>query len=420
MMFEVFGALLVACLCGPHALAYGAQASQPPTSGRVLATITTLEGTVNMSGVVVELRTSSDSTVLAKTTTDGAGRVTIPEVPPGSYIIRADRPGFLPKDSPPFEVKAGDTAQVLIDIRLTFLLPEIEVRAETPSPTDSVQPVSMSDMLAGSVFELAPLEGDDFQSLLLILPGVVRGPDGRLRIKGGQPSQGALQISSASLNDPSSGDFDLDLPAQSVESVEVLANPFAAEYGRFSSSITQVRTKRGTNDWTVSPGNFIPRFRKGFAGIRGFEPRFSVRGPLKRDRVFFAQDFQFRYVETPVKSLPGEPSIALKSFDSFTRVDTVLSARHTLGGGLLSFPREVKRATMSTFRPAEVSQDSNQSGWSAGIVDRFSLAPHVVLDSTLSGRWFEVNVNTDGRAPMVFAPPTQSGSFFNDQEREVG
>ena len=24
-----------------------------------------------------------------------------------------------------------------------------------------------------------------------------------------------------------------------------------------------------------------------------------------------------------------------------------------------------------------------------------------------------------GRAPMVYAPPTQSGSFFNDQEREV-
>ena len=117
---------------------------------------------------------------------------------------------------------------VLVDIQLVFVLPEIEVRAETPSPTDSVQPVSMSDMLAGSVFEAVPLEGDDFQSLLLLLPGVVRGPDGRLRVKGGQPSQGALQMSSASLNDPSTGDFDLEVPSQSVESVEVLANPFAA------------------------------------------------------------------------------------------------------------------------------------------------------------------------------------------------
>ena len=83
----------------------------------------------------------------------------------------------------------------------------------------------------------APLEGDDFQSLLPMLPGVLRDADGRLRIKGGQPTQGALQVSAASLVDPSTGDFDLDLPGQSVESVEVLANPFAAEYGRFSTSV---------------------------------------------------------------------------------------------------------------------------------------------------------------------------------------
>jgi hypothetical protein len=373
-----------------------------------------------MSGVEVELRTSSDATVLAKTMTDGAGLVTFPDVPPGQYIVKATRPGFVSKDSAEFQVRADEAAHVLLDIQLTFVMPEIEVRAATPSPTDSVQPVSMSDMLAGSVFDLAPIEGDDFQSLLLILPGIVRGPDGRLRIKGGQPSQGALQISAASLIDPSTGDFDLDLPGQSVESVEVLANPFAAEYGRFSTSVTQVRTRRGTNDWEVKPGNLVPRFRKSLRRVRGFEPRFSVRGPLKRDRAFIAQDFQFRYVATPVKSLTDEPEVELTSFDSFTRLDTVISARHTLGGGLISFPREIRRATMSTFRPPEVTPDFNQSGWSAGGVDRLAIAPDVVLETTLSGRWFEINVNTDGQGPMVYAPQTQSGSFFNDQEREVG
>src|SRR5262249_8372509 len=154
----------------------------------------TLEGTVMMAGVQVELRTASDGTVLAKTTTDGAGLVTFPDVPSGRYLLKATRPGFLAKDSAPFAVQGGESARVPVDIQLIFELPEIEVRGETPSPTDSVQPVSISDMLAGSVFETAPLEGDDFHSLMLLLPGVVRGPDGRLRVKGGQPSQGALQM----------------------------------------------------------------------------------------------------------------------------------------------------------------------------------------------------------------------------------
>jgi hypothetical protein len=382
-----------------------------------VATITALEGTVRMPGVDVELRSLDRNIVLAKTTTDNAGQAAFPDVPAGRYDIQATRPGFVATSSAPFEVRAGQIAQVLLDLRLTFVAPAVEVRAPT-SPTQSVQPVSTSDMLAGSVLDIAPLQGDDFQSLLPLLPGVVRGPDGRLRAKGGQPTQGALQISSTSLIDPSSGDFDLELPGQSLESVELLANPFAAEYGRFSTSVVQLRTRRGTNDWQIEPSHLVPRL-KGFRGIRGFEPRFSVRGPLQRDRLFLAQDFQFRYVNEPVKSLPGEPETGLRSFDSFTRIDSVLSPRHTLGGLVVMFPREIEHLAMNTFRPPDVTPDFNQSGTSIGVQDRFAISPTMVLESTLAGRWFEINVDTHGREPMTYTPDTQQGSFFNDQEREV-
>ena len=387
--------------------------------GRVVATITTLEGSVHLAGAQVELRPPGNGPAIARSLTDSTGQVTFPDVPPGLYVITTSRAGFLSRDSTVFTVRAAETARVLLDAQLTFVLPDVEVRTAMPSPTDSVQPVSMSDMLSGSIFDTAPLQGDDFQSLLPLLPGVVRDSDGRLRIKGGQPSQGALQIRSASLIDPSTGDFDLDLPAQSVQSVEVLANPFAAEYGRFSSSVTQVRTRRGTNDWEVTPGNLMPRLRGGLRRVRGFEPRLSVRGPIKRDRIFLAQDMQFRYVATPVRSLPGEPQIDLRSFDSFTRVDSVISARHTLGGGLILFPREVRHVTMSTFRPIEVTPDLNQNGWSLAGVDRFAIRPDLVLETTLSMRRFEIEVNADNQAPMVYAPEFQSGGFFNDQERDV-
>ena len=387
-------------------------------AGRVTATITVLEGTVRIPGADVELRSFDGNVVLAKTLSDGSGQVTFPGVPPGRYVIRAEKPGFAPVSSPPFTVRAGETSQLSVELQVTFASPTIEVRAPT-SPTQSVQPVSSSDMLSGSVLEVAPLEGDDFQSLLPLLPGVVRGPDGRLRAKGGQPTQGALQISSASLADPSSGDFELDIPGQSLESVEVLANPFAAEYGRFSTSVVQLRTKRATNDWEIKPGNLIPRFSKGFSHVRGFEPRFSVRGPLKRDRLLLAQDFQLRHVSDPVKSLPDEPEIGLRSFDSFTRIDGIISPRHSIGGLAVIFPREVENLSMTTFRPREVTPEFNQSGTSIGLQDRYALSPTMVLESTVAARWFEINVNTQGRESMIYMPQSQSGSFFNDQEREV-
>jgi hypothetical protein len=397
----------------------GAWARQVTTGdGRVVATITTLDGTVYIAGVDVELRAVDGNVILAKTITDGQGQVTFPDVPAGRYVIRASRPGFVPTDSTPFDVRGGQVAQVLLDIDLTFVAESLEVRAPI-SPTQSIQPVSTSDMMSSSVLEIAPIEGDDFQSLLTLLPGVVRGPDGRLRAKGGQPTQGALQISSASLVDPSSGDFDLELPGSSLESVEMLANPFAAEYGRFSTSVTRIDTKRGTNEWRVEPGNLVPRFRKGFSGVRRFEPRFSIRGPLQKDRLFLAQDLQFRYVNDPVKSLPGEPEIGLTSFDSFTRIDSVLSARHMLGGLVVMFPRNIEHLTMNTFRPPEVTPTFSQNGTSVGVQDRFALSPIIVIESTFAGRWFEIDIGTDSQGPMIYTPETQAGSFFNDQKREV-
>jgi len=66
-----------------------------PDSGRVVVIVTTLDGTVRMPGVLVELRESSRTVVLASTTTDAKGMVVFPEVPTGRYIITATRAGFL-------------------------------------------------------------------------------------------------------------------------------------------------------------------------------------------------------------------------------------------------------------------------------------------------------------------------------------
>ena len=207
------------------------------------------------------------------------------------------RDGFADSHSPPSSVRSGgETEQVLVEMRLTFVRESVEVVVPANSPTESLQPVAVSDVLTGAKMDIQPLAGDDFQSLLTVLPSIIRGPEGRLRIKGGAPTTGALQMSSASLNDPSTGDFDLELPSGAVESVEVLSNPFAAEYGRFSTSVTQVRTKRGTNEWVIKPDNLMPGFGKGFAFVNKFEPRLSISGPLKQDRLLLGQYLQYRYV----------------------------------------------------------------------------------------------------------------------------
>ena len=393
---------------------------QTPTAqgpGRV-AVVISVEG-LRIPAVQVELRDLTANVIVARTTADAIGQVTFPDVSPGRYVVRASREGFGDAESPPFDVHAGTTEQVLLEMRLTFVRENVDVILPANSPTESLQPVAVSDLLTGAKMDVQPLAGDDFQSLLTVLPAIVRGPDGRLRVKGGAPTTGALQVSSASLNDPSTGDFDLELPSGVVESVEVLSNPFAAEYGRFSTSVTQVTTRRGSNDWIFKPGNLMPNFGTGI--INRFEPRLSWSGPLKRDRLLFGHYLQFRYARTPVKSLPGEPELGLTSFDSYTRLDAVISSRHALTGGAIYFPRRISNATLSTFRPPEASSKFTQEGFSTGIIDRLILTDRMVLETTVAGRTFEVDQKLESPSDrvMVYAPQMQSGTFFNSQERNV-
>src|SRR6185436_14985159 len=186
-----------------------------------------------------------------------------------------------------------------------------------------------------------------------------------------------------------------------------------------STSVTQVRTKRGTNEWVFKPDNLVPGFGKGFAFVNKFEPRLSISGPLKRDKLLFGQYLQYRYVRTPVKSLPGEPQLGIDSFDSFTRLDGVLSSRHALTGGVIYFPRKLTNPTLSTFRPEETTPQFWQAGFAAGFVDRLILSSNAVLESTVAARAFQVDEKTKGELPMIYAPQGQSGNFFNRQERHV-
>ena len=396
-----------------------AAAPQSPASGsgRVKATVV-LEG-LRIPAVNVELRNVDGNIPVGQTTTDMVGQVAFPDVPVGLYVLRAVRQGFADAESAPFHVRPDATEEVLVEMRLTFVRESVDVVVPANSPTESLQPVAVSDVLDGAKMVIQPLAGDDFQSLLTVLPSIIRGPEGRLRIKGGAPTTGALQLSSASLNDPSTGDFDLELPSGAVESVEVLSNPFAAEYGHFSTSVTQVRTKRGTNEWSFKPDNLVPGFGKGFVFVDKFEPRLSISGPIKRDRLLFGEYLQYRFVRTEVKSLPGRPQFGLDSFDSFTRLDAVISSRHQLTGGVIYFPRKITNATLSTFRPPEVTSNLTQTGFAAGASDRLIVSPNAVLESTLAARTFEVDQKPHGDEPMVYAPQTQSGNFFNRQERNV-
>src|SRR5207244_9541862 len=138
-----------------------------------------------------------------------------------------------------------------------------------------------------------------------------------------------------------------DLPNDAVESVDVQTNPYAAEYGRFSSGVTTLNTTRGGAQWSFTPNGFFPRFYRAknnwwdITGIRSFRPRFALGGPIVKDKVFFFGNVLYRYYRTPVPSLPGEQFTRASEVKTFSRVDVNASPRNLFTFSAATFPPQM-------------------------------------------------------------------------------
>jgi hypothetical protein len=92
---------------------------------------------------------------------------------------------------------------------------------------------------------------EHFESLLPLVPGVVRGPNGLINMKGARSSQNGSLVNSADVTDPATEA--INIPIDVVSSVQVLSTPFDPEYGKFTGAVSSVETRPGDFDKNVRP-----------------------------------------------------------------------------------------------------------------------------------------------------------------------
>ena len=215
----------------------------------------------------------------------------------------------------------------------------VEVVASNPV-VSSEGTLAPSETISGKeIDQFAPSGG--LQASLRLLASVIEVPGG-VSIKGGRPSQAGVQLGPSTLVDTATGLGLMSLPDDAIESVSVLPNPYAVEYGRFSSGLVVIQTRRAGDKWKVRLNDIDPTFRTqrgspvNLYGVGWWAPRLEVGGPIIKDRLFVEQAAQFRYSAADVPSLPRSCCTRRTSFSSFTRVDANLSPRHSLvaTGGL--------------------------------------------------------------------------------------
>src|SRR5262250_3282286 len=189
-------------------------------------------------------------------TTDGQGRYTFKAVAPGKHEVEATFPGFAATRC--LVLTAGETEKIELELKPTEVQDSVTV---TANDQEKPQPASSSTIHEESLRD-APNVDERFESTLPLVPGVVRGPDGRINMKGTRSTQGGALVNSANVTDPASGGPAISLPIDVVSSVQVIDNPFDPQYGRFTGALSTVETKTGNYEKRhFSIQNVVPRWR---------------------------------------------------------------------------------------------------------------------------------------------------------------
>ncbi|HEY6247556.1 MAG TPA: carboxypeptidase regulatory-like domain-containing protein [Pyrinomonadaceae bacterium] len=395
----------------------------------VKAQSNSLQGTVSVNsstaprevlpGTTLSLYPTSSNLKAHTTVTNDQGEYKFTDLPAGTYKLEVSLSGFKPYAE---NVTIGSGAATVDNITLEILdvssTVNVVVGDDRSISTDSAPAPSFKQ----DNFQTLPLATERFQDALPLVPSVVRGPDGLLNVKGARSSQSGLTVNTTNVTDPVTGEFAINLPIEAIQSVEVLTNPYSAEFGQFTGAVTKVETRSGSEKFNWQADSFLPRVRRrggSFVGIEAFTPRLSFSGPLFNDKLKFFQSFEYRFVRTPIESLPPlKRDTGLESLDSLTQVDWDIDARNHLTTTLSLFPQKLSFVGLNTFNPQEVTPDFKQRGFLLAVNERRIISSKSMLESTISIKQFDADVfPSSGTSPMNLAPDVNSGNFFNQQDR---
>jgi carboxypeptidase family protein/TonB-dependent receptor-like protein len=412
-------ARLLVALCGLILTSSSVRAQAIPQPARAVEiVVSTQGGTVRLPGATVTIDDIRGVPV-SSGVSDNDGRFRLSSLADGSYRVTSSLEGFQPTTVT--MVVGARPVSVTIDMPIA-LATSVDVTPvlTAASATDAIASRDTVDSKQNDEFA----EGGAVRAALKLLASVFSMPGG-VSIKGGRPDQAATQLGTATLVDPSTGLVRLTLPPDAIDSVSVLANPYAVEFGRFSSGVVVLQTRRAGDRWRARLNNFDPGFRTKrhddfhIVGLRVFAPRFEVGGPLIANRLFLEQTAQYRYDATEIPSRPQDEVRVDRWLSSFTRLDGTLSPRHafTATGGLS--PSRAESATLGTFTPPDATVDIRDRIRHVAVNEHATWNDHLLSESMFRVQTLATEIDPLGMQPMLLLPETTLGNFFNQQTRHT-
>jgi hypothetical protein len=317
------------------------------------------------------------------------------------------------------EITNGARIEVSLTINPKMQISKLDV-TDTAPPIEQVSSIS-NDIRPSDVHDL-PTNPATVTDALPLIPGVVRGFDGELKIDGTGEQRSAFVVNQTDVTDPATGKFGQTVPVDSVESVTVLSTPFLAQYGRFTAGVVAVETRRGGEKWHYDLNDPFPDFRVRsyhMRGIRNETPRFVIGGPLIHNRIYFNTALQYFYQRDSVRTLPFPFNESKRqSINSFTQVDWIVTPTQIVTATLHVSPQHANFVNLDYFNPQPTVPSYAQHNIVGTVADHLGLFSGI-LDSSVSFQRFDAVIGAQGDQGLTITPLGNSGNFFGTQNRSA-
>ncbi len=263
----------------------------------------------------------SVDTLAINKTTDQFGYFSL-SLPRGRHIIRITSAGM--KDTRR-QVMVYSDGKLNIDLEeFVASLKAVIVSADKTSNTRSVQ-MGVTKLNIQSIKQVPVVFGEaDVLKVLLTLPGVTSVGEGsnEFNVRGGAADQNLILYNDATVYNPSHlfgffSAFDPDL----VKSVELYKSAIPEKYGGRLSSVLDVDVKDGNNKkWT------------GTAGISPLTSKFSIEGPLQKDKTSVIAGFRTTYSDWLLNQIPSSSysNSTANFYDASLHISHIINAKNTL------------------------------------------------------------------------------------------
>jgi carboxypeptidase family protein len=294
------GALIILVLCAASGLAQS-------NEGRILGTATDSQGKVVVGAQVVVTNTGTNAARNLRT--NQAGDYVAPNLQPGLYTITAEASGFKKVVHPDVRLEVGN--DVRIDFRLVPGDISETVRVTTEAPLITTTNDNIGGSLSNKEINDLPLNGRDYQNLVVLRPGVVRFPGGgfeSIAANGMRPEDNNFVLDGTDDNDPYysgniinaegvQGTPGSILPIDAIQEFNTEENP-PPDTGWKPGVTVNIGLKSGTNQVHGTGYGFE---RNNYFDARNFfnpvgTPQTALRqhqfggtvgGPIKHDKTFF-------------------------------------------------------------------------------------------------------------------------------------